>query len=82
MSKKIGELLRELDLIDESQFKKVLAEQKRTGDKVGDIILRLGLVTAEDLESILSRQHAVPSLSLENYNPPAEAIALIPSRCR
>jgi type II secretory ATPase GspE/PulE/Tfp pilus assembly ATPase PilB-like protein len=80
MGKKIGELLLEFQLIDQKQLDQVMAEQKRTGDRMGDIIIRRGLVTAEDLENILSRQHSVPSINLEHYNPPADALTLVPER--
>ncbi len=80
MSKKIGELLEEFDLIDPKQLEGAIKEQKRTGERLGDVIIRRGLVTAEDLELILSRQHSVPSINLEQYMPPPEVIALVPER--
>ncbi|TLN14138.1 hypothetical protein FDZ71_08065, partial [bacterium] len=78
MGKKIGELLLDYQLISKSQLEDAMDEQRRTGDKLGDIIIRRGMVTADDLEYILSRQFSIPSLNLHNYQPSPEALALIP----
>jgi type IV pilus assembly protein PilB len=56
-----------------------MAEQRRTGDKLGDIIIKRGMVSSDDLEYILSRQFATPALNLQNYQPSPEALTLIPS---
>lgn len=79
MGKRIGEMLLDYQLISKNQLEDAMAEQRRTGDKLGDIIIKRGMVSADDLEYILSRQFSTPSLNLHNYQPSPEALSLIPN---
>ncbi|MDF1554867.1 MAG: GspE/PulE family protein [Deferrisomatales bacterium] len=77
MGKKIGELLKEFKLISEEQLAEAVAEQQKSGDRLGTVLIRKGYVTVEDLEFLLSRQLSVPAINLQKYCPAPEVAALI-----
>ncbi|MBN1984106.1 MAG: Flp pilus assembly complex ATPase component TadA [Chitinivibrionales bacterium] len=54
--KKLGEILLAQGLIDEKQLLHALHEHKRTGDSLGMILISLGYVKQETLNSVLGEQ--------------------------
>lgn len=77
---RIGELLLEFKIIDQEQLDEAVAEQRKSAERLGVILIKKGYVTVEDLEYLLSRQHALPAINLEKYNPSRDVIALIPEK--
>ncbi|MCX8084318.1 MAG: ATPase, T2SS/T4P/T4SS family [Calditerrivibrio sp.] len=53
---KIGELLREKNLITEAQLKVALSEQKTSGKKLGEVLQDLGYVTERQILQIIAEQ--------------------------
>jgi type IV pilus assembly protein PilB len=53
---KLGELLLAQGLLDDHQLNHALAEHRRTGLMLGKVIIKLGFVTQETLESLLGTQ--------------------------
>jgi type IV pilus assembly protein PilB len=80
MSKKIGELLLEVKILDSGQLEEAVGEQKKTGERLGSILMKKGYVTAEDLEYLLSRQLSVPAINLQNRCPSEEVAELVPEK--
>ncbi len=74
---KLGEILLELNIIKQRELDDALINQKRTGERLGSILLKMNALSEEDLEQLLSRQLNVPSISLDNYSPSDEILALI-----
>src|SRR5439155_1049889 len=56
-----------------------LADQKRTGEKLGEILVRLRLLTEDRLIHFLSRQYGIPEVTFPEKIAP-EIIKLIPDR--
>ena len=54
--KKLGDILKEEGLITEELLELALKEQKRTGELLGEVLLRLGFVSEEELLRALSKQ--------------------------
>lgn len=54
--KKLGELLVEDGLISPEQMERALAEQQRTGEKLGRVLVRLGFATEKDIITVLEKQ--------------------------
>jgi hypothetical protein len=52
----LGELLVERGLITEQMLVEALTEQESTSDRLGEILLRLQFVTAEELAGALAEQ--------------------------
>ncbi len=49
----LGDTLVDKGIITADQLRKALAEQKKSGDKLGDVIVRLGFTTHEQIENAL-----------------------------
>ena len=77
---KIGELLVDLKLVEQQNLDAALEEQKRTGERLGAVLLRMNIIQEEDLENILSRQLHVPSINLDNYTPSQDLFKILPEK--
>jgi hypothetical protein len=49
----LGDTLVDKGIITADQLGKALSEQKKSGDKLGDVIVRLGFTTHEQIENAL-----------------------------
>ncbi|MCX7926676.1 MAG: ATPase, T2SS/T4P/T4SS family [Candidatus Omnitrophica bacterium] len=76
--KKIGELLIEKGLITPSQLNEALMEQKMSGGKLGEIIVRRGWASREAVEKCLNMQKGITAFNLSSYIIEPEVIRLIP----
>ena len=80
---RIGELLKELKVVDEEQLSLALEEQQRTKERLGSVLVKMGFLTAEDLDYLLARQYDVAFISLEQYRLDPDVVRLIPEKyCR
>ena len=78
MRRKIGECLIQAGLITEEGLQVALAEHKRTGERVGAVVVRLGLATEEQVTKELAYQLGFPYASLAEEPPDPAVIVLIP----
>ncbi len=79
MSRKlIGELLKEKGIVREEHIQLALKEQKVTGERLGDVLLRLGFVTDEELAMVIAEQAGKPFIDLKNITPEPSALKSIP----
>ncbi|MDY7037376.1 MAG: ATPase, T2SS/T4P/T4SS family [Thermodesulfobacteriota bacterium] len=67
--KPLGQLLKEKGLITEEHIRFVLLEQKRTKEKIGEILERFCIVTEYDIVNSLSQQEGVPYLDVDEVIP-------------
>jgi len=79
MPLKIGEILLKAQLITQEQLDEALEEQKQSGGRVGEHLLRLGYVKEEDILDCFSQQFGVPSINLTNFDIDEAVIRLIPA---
>ncbi len=79
MALRLGELLTKAKLITPQQLDKALDEQKQTGGRIGEHLVRLGFVTEEDILDCLSQQYGVPSINLRHFEIDEAIIRLIPA---
>ncbi|MDH5784493.1 MAG: GspE/PulE family protein [Chromatiales bacterium] len=75
---RIGDLLVEHKVISENQLMQALAEQKRSGHKLGRSLIELGFISEEQLLEFLSRQLQIPYIDLKHYKYKAETVRLVP----
>ncbi len=75
---RIGDLLVEQQLLTEKQLLKALAEQKKSGHKLGRTLIELGFVTEDKLLEVLSKQLGMPYVELKHYKYNAEIVRLMP----
>ena len=78
MRKKIGECLIQAGLITEDDLQVALAEHKRTGERVGAVLVRLNFATEKQITKALAYQLGFPYASLSEEPPDPAAIVLIP----
>lgn len=76
---RLGELLIEAQYLQQSQLELALAEQKRAGGKLGDVLVRLNFVTGAQLASVLALQQGVVAIDLEAVTVMPAALARIPA---
>ena len=77
MRKKIGECLIQAGLISEEDLRVALAEHRRTGERVGSVLVRLNLASEKQITKALAYQLGFPYASLTDEPPDPAAIALI-----
>jgi len=76
--KSLGNMLVEEKLITPEQLEEALAVQQQKGGKLSDILLKQGLVKAEELAVVLSIQLKLPLIDLKRHAVQPEALRLIP----
>ena len=75
---RLGDLLIQQGLLSDEQLKFALEEQKRTGRKLGRIVVESSFVTEEAISQALARQLQVPFVDLKHFNPKQNLIKLLP----
>jgi len=75
----IGDLLVAQGLIAQRQLEEALVEQKRTNEKLGTGLVRLGFISEEQLVQILSSQYGVPIVRLSEMTVDPEIFRLVPA---
>ena len=78
MRKKIGECLIQAGLITEDDLRNALAEHKRTGERVGIVLVRMNLATEKQIAKALAFQLGFPYINLAENPPEPSAVVLIP----
>jgi type IV pilus assembly protein PilB len=76
--KRFGELLIEEDRIKEQDLQRALGEQKKYGQKLGQVLFKMGLLSEEVIAEALGRQLGIPLAKLDEYDVPGDLIRLIP----
>lgn len=76
--KRIGDLLCSAGLITEDDLQRAIAEQKRTGKRMGVTLVELNIVTEFDIANTLASQLGIRYISLETSAIEPEAVALVP----
>src|SRR3972149_3588888 len=76
--KKIGECLIQAGLITEEDLQAALAEHKRTGERLGAVLVRMNLPPEKQTTKGLAYQLGSPYVSLTEEPPDPAAIVLIP----
>jgi type IV pilus assembly protein PilB len=72
----IGEHLVDKGLITAMQLKEALEEQKRSGGKLGEVLIRKGYISEDNFTRALSEQLGIPFVDVANYKVDPEAIKL------
>lgn len=77
---KLGTLLQEYGLITEEQIQYAVQEQKATGERLGECLIRLGLLIDTDLARALAKQAGLPFIDLRTFVPDREVLGRIPGQ--
>ena len=76
----IGAILFQSHIITEQELKAALEAQKISGGRVGEELVRLGVVTQEDIDWALANQLNIPYVRLKRESLDPEAIARVPAQ--
>ena len=77
MRKKIGECLIQAGLITDDDLRASLAEHKRTGERLGVVLVRMNLATEKQIAKALAFQLGFPYINLSENPPEPSAVVLI-----
>ena len=75
--KKLGDMLKEVGLIDDFQLESALSHQRNWGGKLGSILIELEFVREEDIARVISEKLRIPYINLFEAEVPADIIGLI-----
>ena len=76
--KQLGELLVDENLVDQATIDKACELQKKSGEKIGKILISMGAISEETLLKLLSKQLNIPYIDLLFYDVDETAISLLP----
>jgi type IV pilus assembly protein PilB len=77
MRKKLGECLIQAGLITEDDLQSALTEHKRTGERLGAVLVRLNLASERQIAKALAYQLGFPYLNLAENPPDPTVVTLI-----
>ncbi len=75
---KIGELLSKAGYITAAQFEEAKSIQKKTGERLGRILLESGVIERDTIANFLSRNYNYTMVNIEEEPPSQEALDLVP----
>lgn len=78
-TKKLGEILLEGGIIDREKLDHALEEQKKSHELVGEVLVRLGHVTEQDIARCLAMQFALPYLNVARYDVNRDVLVRFPA---
>ncbi|KAJ51625.1 type IV pilus assembly protein PilB [Clostridium tetanomorphum] len=77
LRKRLGEILIDYGLITEDVLKRALDIQKKTGEKLGELLVTKGFATNEQIVEAVRRQLGIDYINLDNINIKQEIIDII-----
>ena len=80
MALRLGDILIEERIITPDELKKAVNEQQRTGEVLGKVLVKMGLITERKLLETLAVQQGIPFLDLREVKIPEKVIKDIPAK--
>ncbi|WP_243689171.1 hypothetical protein [Geotalea toluenoxydans] len=75
----LGSILLHSQIITEQELQAALEEQQTSGIRIGEALIKLGIVTQEDIDWALSNQLNIPYVRLKKENIGREAVECVPA---
>ncbi|OHC91009.1 MAG: MSHA biogenesis protein MshE, partial [Sideroxydans sp. RIFOXYB12_FULL_59_6] len=75
---RLGDLLVQQKLISLDQLQFVLEQQKRSGRKLGRVLVDNGFISEDQISEALAKQLNIPYINLKYYNPNLEIVRSLP----
>jgi len=75
---KIGDILKAKGLITDKKLDIALIQSKITGDLLGDVLVKLGFLSAKERGQILAEQSGIEFVDLDEYVISEDALRLVP----
>ncbi|MFH0763888.1 MAG: ATPase, T2SS/T4P/T4SS family [Candidatus Omnitrophota bacterium] len=80
MALRLGEILVEKKMITQDKLKEAIAEQKRTGEILGQVLIRMGAVSESDMLHVLAEQQGIPFVDLRKTKIDESVIKSVPPK--
>jgi type IV pilus assembly protein PilB len=77
MNPRLLELLVKENLLTVEQAQKATTEQRKTGERLGTILKRLGFLSDEEILDFLSRKYGIPVINLQRVEVTEEIVKLV-----
>jgi type IV pilus assembly protein PilB len=74
---RLGELLLRDQMISADQLQRAQDESRRSGERLGHSLVKMGAIQEEDLTQFLSRQYGVPAINLAEFDIEPDVISLV-----
>ena len=74
---KIGDILKSKGMVTDKQLDIAFIQHKVTGDLIGDVLVKLGFVSAKERGQILAEQSGIEFIDLDEYAISDEALKLV-----
>ncbi len=78
MSSRIGDLLLQQGIIDETQLAQAVEQAAGAGELINSSLTKLGFIEESELTSLISKQYGLPIVNLEEHDVDIDVITLIP----
>jgi hypothetical protein len=75
----LGALLAEAGLLDESEIDLALRTARRSGRRLGEVLIEYGLVTSFDVVRLVAEQRGLPFVDLNSFSVDPAAARLLPA---
>jgi type IV pilus assembly protein PilB len=75
---RLGELLLRDQIISPEQLQRAQEESKKSGERLGNTLIKVGAIQEDDLTQFLSKQYGVPAINLAEFDIDRDVIALVP----
>jgi type IV pilus assembly protein PilB len=75
---RLGEVLVAEGLISPSQLHDAIREHRHSKERLGNVLTKRGFVSEEQLVEVLSKEHGLPSVAIDQYMITADVLALVP----
>ena len=79
MAVRLGELLLRERRVTPTQLQEALTYQRANGGRLGTSLVKLGILTDDDISDVLSRQYGVPAVDLKDFSYDPSLLRLIPA---
>jgi len=76
--KKLGELLLEAGAIKSADLERALEEQRVTGERLGSILVKKGILSEREIASAIAKQLKIPMISLRKAKIDPKVLSLVP----
>ena len=73
-NKKLGQVLKEMELVSEGDIQEALAQQRKQGGLIGKLLIKAGIVTDGDVMFALATQNNMEFVDLEQLEVPIELL--------
>lgn len=79
MALKVGDMLLRAGMISQEQLDRALKEQQTSGQRLGSVLVKMEVISEDEIVSFLSKQFNVPSINLNDYKIDETVLKLVPS---